>query len=163
MCVLGFPGEVQCEVLTVFGIVKTADECGSWFSGSLRVGPASNHGWACEARQARHIPGEWVGEPGECCRRLPWERLPGGLQGGFTHFVAVTELWTQCWREVGHDTMTHATTNAPPCLCTMAFPRGRRGVANRDLKLENLLLDHDGTSRPLRKICDFGYSKVGLV
>ncbi|GAB4818130.1 hypothetical protein N2152v2_005176 [Parachlorella kessleri] len=35
----------------------------------------------------------------------------------------------------------------------------RRGVANRDLKLENLLLDHDGTSRPLLKICDFGYSK----
>lgn len=35
----------------------------------------------------------------------------------------------------------------------------RRGVANRDLKLENLLLDHDGSSRPLLKICDFGYSK----
>ena len=33
-------------------------------------------------------------------------------------------------------------------------------MANRDLKLENLLLDHDGTSRPLLKICDFGYSKV---
>ncbi|KAK9795493.1 hypothetical protein WJX73_006956 [Symbiochloris irregularis] len=37
----------------------------------------------------------------------------------------------------------------------------RRGVANRDLKLENLLLDHDGKDgiRPLLKICDFGYSK----
>lgn len=38
-----------------------------------------------------------------------------------------------------------------------------QGIANRDLKLENLLLDrdgHDGT-RPLLKICDFGYSKVG--
>lgn len=37
----------------------------------------------------------------------------------------------------------------------------RRGVANRDLKLENLLLDHDGRDgiRPLLKICDFGYSK----
>ena len=37
-----------------------------------------------------------------------------------------------------------------------------QGVANRDLKLENLLLDRDcrdGT-RPLLKICDFGYSKV---
>lgn len=37
-----------------------------------------------------------------------------------------------------------------------------QGVANRDLKLENLLLDRDGTGcRPLLKICDFGYSKVG--
>ena len=35
-------------------------------------------------------------------------------------------------------------------------------MANRDLKLENLLLDHDGRDgiRPLLKICDFGYSKV---
>ncbi|KAK9809250.1 hypothetical protein WJX72_012085 [[Myrmecia] bisecta] len=37
----------------------------------------------------------------------------------------------------------------------------RRGVANRDLKLENLLLDRDGSdgTRPLLKICDFGYSQ----
>ena len=36
-----------------------------------------------------------------------------------------------------------------------------QGVANRDLKLENLLLDRDGCdgTRPLLKICDFGYSK----
>lgn len=35
-------------------------------------------------------------------------------------------------------------------------------MANRDLKLENLLLDrNDVGSRPLLKICDFGYSKVG--
>ncbi len=35
-------------------------------------------------------------------------------------------------------------------------------MANRDLKLENLLLDRDGSdgTRPLLKICDFGYSKV---
>ncbi|KAK9816381.1 hypothetical protein WJX74_001337, partial [Apatococcus lobatus] len=33
----------------------------------------------------------------------------------------------------------------------------RMGVANRDIKLENTLLD--GTVRPLIKICDFGYSK----
>jgi serine/threonine protein kinase len=35
-------------------------------------------------------------------------------------------------------------------------------VANRDLKLENLLLDRDGSdgTRPLLKICDFGYSKA---
>lgn len=39
-----------------------------------------------------------------------------------------------------------------------------QGVANRDLKLENLLLDRpwqDGL-RPLVKICDFGYSKSEL-
>lgn len=34
------------------------------------------------------------------------------------------------------------------------------GVANRDLKLENLLLDGGDEGRPLLKICDFGYSKV---
>ena len=31
------------------------------------------------------------------------------------------------------------------------------GVVNRDIKLENTLLD--GGKRPLLKICDFGYSK----
>ena len=35
-----------------------------------------------------------------------------------------------------------------------------QGVANRDIKLENTLLD--GSPRPLLKICDFGYSKVPL-
>ena len=33
----------------------------------------------------------------------------------------------------------------------------RMGVASRDIKLENTLLD--GSPRPLVKICDFGYSK----
>ena len=33
----------------------------------------------------------------------------------------------------------------------------RMGVVNRDIKLENTLLD--GGARPLLKICDFGYSK----
>ncbi|KAK9915345.1 hypothetical protein WJX75_007906 [Coccomyxa subellipsoidea] len=33
----------------------------------------------------------------------------------------------------------------------------RMGVANRDIKLENTLLE--GTTRPIIKICDFGYSK----
>jgi Protein kinase domain len=32
-----------------------------------------------------------------------------------------------------------------------------QGVVNRDIKLENTLLD--GSRRPLLKICDFGYSK----
>ncbi len=37
-----------------------------------------------------------------------------------------------------------------------------QGVANRDLKLENLLLSQDCSDgrRPLLKICDFGFSKV---
>lgn len=35
-----------------------------------------------------------------------------------------------------------------------------QGVANRDIKLENALLDSN--PRPLLKICDFGYSKVLL-
>eukprot|EP00884_Botryococcus_braunii_P019876 jgi/Botrbrau1/6572/Bobra.40_2s0035.1 len=37
----------------------------------------------------------------------------------------------------------------------------RRGVSNRDLKLENILVDRDTADhpRPLVKLCDFGYSK----
>lgn len=35
-----------------------------------------------------------------------------------------------------------------------------RGVANRDVKMENCLLDPVTASRPLLKICDFSYSKV---
>ena len=36
----------------------------------------------------------------------------------------------------------------------------KRGIANRDIKLENTLLhNEEGLSRPLLKICDFGYSK----
>jgi serine/threonine-protein kinase SRK2 len=34
-----------------------------------------------------------------------------------------------------------------------------RGVANRDLKLENLLLDTADAAKPLLRIADFGYSK----
>lgn len=34
----------------------------------------------------------------------------------------------------------------------------RMGVANRDIKLENTLLD-GSRPRPLVKLCDFGYSK----
>lgn len=36
-----------------------------------------------------------------------------------------------------------------------------QGVVNRDIKLENTLLD--SSPRPLVKICDFGYSKVRTV
>lgn len=34
-----------------------------------------------------------------------------------------------------------------------------QGVANRDIKLENILLD-ESEPRPLIKISDFGFSKV---
>ena len=58
-----------------------------------------------------------------------------------------------CWHHPA------AVRKPPPWLCPWL-----QGVANRDLKLENLLLDRDcrdGT-RPLLKICDFGYSKVSI-
>jgi serine/threonine protein kinase len=41
------------------------------------------------------------------------------------------------------------------CCCLLAAVQG---VVNRDIKLENTLLD--SSPRPLVKICDFGYSKV---
>ena len=52
------------------------------------------------------------------------------------------------------------------CYCARLFVMGLRkrllsclqGVVNRDIKLENTLLD--SSPRPLVKICDFGYSKV---
>jgi len=59
-------------------------------------------------------------------------------------------------------------TGTPPCggvrrraSWPLKYRRARQGVANRDLKLENMLLDRDGQdgTRPLLKICDFGYSK----
>ena len=54
--------------------------------------------------------------------------------------------------------MTPSATNVAcnrEVLCNLAA----QGVANRDIKLENILLD-DSEPRPLIKICDFGYSKV---
>ena len=51
------------------------------------------------------------------------------------------------------------------CLHTLTLTLAQRGypqgVANRDIKLENTLLD--GSPRPLVKICDFGYSKVDML
>lgn len=49
------------------------------------------------------------------------------------------------------------------CYCHLQLIVGldychRMGVVNRDIKLENTLLD--SSPRPLVKICDFGYSKV---
>jgi serine/threonine protein kinase len=49
----------------------------------------------------------------------------------------------------------HFSANSSPSLSLL------QGVANRDIKLENTLLD--GSPRPLLKICDFGYSKVLLL
>ena len=45
----------------------------------------------------------------------------------------------------------HQTTQRPTPTPT------QQGVVNRDIKLENTLLD--SSPRPLVKICDFGYSK----
>ena len=42
--------------------------------------------------------------------------------------------------------------------CLEGTVSGVQGVANRDIKLENVLID--SSPRPLIKICDFGYSKV---
>jgi serine/threonine protein kinase len=43
-------------------------------------------------------------------------------------------------------------------ILPMLLPMLLQGVVNRDIKLENTLLD--SSPRPLVKICDFGYSKV---
>lgn len=43
-------------------------------------------------------------------------------------------------------------------LCCRIARLPAQGVVNRDIKLENTLLD--SSPRPLVKICDFGYSKV---
>jgi len=46
-------------------------------------------------------------------------------------------------------------------LCGVAYMH-MKGVCHRDLKLENVLLDHDGIGggeSPTVKICDFGFSK----
>jgi serine/threonine protein kinase len=60
---------------------------------------------------------------------------------------------------------TH-TNNPPPPTTTHKKPKtpqkthtqqNKQGVVNRDIKLENTLLD--SSPRPLVKICDFGYSK----
>ena len=38
-----------------------------------------------------------------------------------------------------------------------------KGVAHRDLKLENALIDNSHNNTPRLKICDFGYSKHSLI
>ena len=45
-----------------------------------------------------------------------------------------------------------------PC-CKAAHMVPHQGIVNRDIKLENTLLDK--SPMPLLKLCDFGYSKVG--
>lgn len=39
----------------------------------------------------------------------------------------------------------------------------RKGIVNRDIKLENLLLMSIPNQRPCIKLCDFGYSKLDQV
>lgn len=50
------------------------------------------------------------------------------------------------------------STNSSHTVSQQTVDASPQGVANRDIKLENTLLD--GSPRPLLKICDFGYSKV---
>ena len=74
-------------------------------------------------------------------------------------FVEVCELEGSSW---GSCSLCHAlwcfslviVRNCRPPQLTML-----QGVANRDIKLENILLD-GSEPRPLIKISDFGYSKV---
>lgn len=54
--------------------------------------------------------------------------------------------------------LRHAGSRAADTDTWMLGRRGLQGVVNRDIKLENTLLD--SSPRPLVKICDFGYSKV---
>ena len=50
-----------------------------------------------------------------------------------------------------------ATAIVPLHTADRQYINCAQGVVNRDIKLENTLLD--GSKRPLLKICDFGYSK----
>ncbi len=63
-----------------------------------------------------------------------------------------------CERSTGRilTTQPTLTTHKPPTLTTHQ-QTNPQGVASRDIKLENTLLD--GSPRPLIKVCDFGYSK----
>ena len=56
--------------------------------------------------------------------------------------------------------------SSPPSLFTLLTGGNTfQGVANRNLKLENLLFDQQGGKRPLLMIADFGYSsaKTGVI
>lgn len=53
-----------------------------------------------------------------------------------------------------HACMPHNTALLPEHNASVCA----QGVVNRDIKLENTLLDN--SPRPLVKVCDFGYSKV---
>ncbi len=79
--------------------------------------------------------------------------------------VGVIFSW-QTWTEqkeqalldtVNHGAGTHHFRLTALSFCTAEYQGASQGVVNRDIKLENTLLD--GSKRPLLKICDFGYSK----
>jgi hypothetical protein len=56
--------------------------------------------------------------------------------------------------------LSWCTADAPrPCL-NAPLPSHRKGVANRDIKLDNLLLHPTpGLPQPLLRVCDFGCSR----
>mmetsp|Transcript_11502 Transcript_11502/g.34552 ORF Transcript_11502/g.34552 Transcript_11502/m.34552 type:complete len:348 (+) Transcript_11502:371-1414(+) len=89
-------------------------------------------------------------------------------------FLTVTHLCIVMEYAAGGDMFKYICSHRPHCRLLESQARWifqqlitgldychLKGVANRDLKLENLLLDRNGAdgSRPLLKICDFGYSK----
>ncbi|KAJ7944669.1 Serine/threonine protein kinase [Quillaja saponaria] len=52
--------------------------------------------------------------------------------------------------------------NTKELVAVKYIERGEKQICHRDLKLENLLLDRTSPT-PLLKICDFGFSKSGLL
>lgn len=70
-------------------------------------------------------------------------------------FIKILETQRQAGFVSASCTLRHELLHAD-----MPFPdlsENMQGVASRDIKLENTLLD--SSPRPLVKICDFGYSK----
>ena len=79
------------------------------------------------------------------------------------HFPGSTACWSSFSWRIATLGRVQAYGSHHPVLSSVApqLPKKKTylqmGVVNRDIKLENTLLN--GDRRPLLKICDFGYSK----